>query len=94
MPVPRVRFPELSYANVDDPPLKRGLIRILERAAGRDYFAPLYDQWRRETVPKGQPIIRPMLGLIDVSGRRKFPLIGRSSSSPTIPSASSMASRR
>ena len=63
---PRVRFPELSYANVDDPPLKRGLIRFLERAAGRDYFAPLYDQWRRETVPKGQPIIRPMLGLIDV----------------------------
>ena len=66
MPVPRVRFPELSYANVDDPPLKRGLIRFLERIAGRDYFAPLYDQWRRETVPKGQPIIRPMLGLMDV----------------------------
>ncbi len=66
MPVPRVRFPELSYANVDDPPLKRGLIRFLERIAGRDYFAPLYDQWRLETVPKGQPIIRPMLGLMDV----------------------------
>jgi hypothetical protein len=61
-----VRFPELSYANADDPPLKRGLIRFLERLAGRDYFAPLYDQWRRETVLKGQRIIRPMLGLIDV----------------------------
>jgi putative hemolysin len=61
-----VRFPELSYANADDPPLKRGLIRFLERAAGRDYFAPLYDRWRRETVAKGQRVIRPMLGLIDV----------------------------
>jgi len=61
-----VRFPELSYANLDDPPLRRGLIRFLERLAGRDYFAPLYDQWRSETVPKGQRIIRPMLGLIDV----------------------------
>jgi putative hemolysin len=66
MRVPRVRFPELSYANADDPLLKRELIRFLERLAGRDYFAPLYDQWRRETVPKGQRIIRPMLGLIDV----------------------------
>jgi hypothetical protein len=31
-----VRFPELSYANVDDSPLKRGVIRLLERLAGRD----------------------------------------------------------
>jgi len=62
----RVKFPELSYANADDPPLKRGLIRFLERAAGRDYFAPLYDRWRRETVAKGHRVIRPMLGLIDV----------------------------
>ena len=61
-----MKFPELSYANADDPPLKRGLIRFLERAAGRDYFAPLYDQWRRETVAKGHRVIRPMLGLIDV----------------------------
>jgi putative hemolysin len=61
-----VKFPELSYANADDPPLKRRVIRALERLAGRDYFAPLYDQWRRETVPQAQTIIRPMLGLIDV----------------------------
>lgn len=62
----RVKFPELSYANEDDPPLKRGLIRLLERLAGRDYFAPLYQQWRTETVSKERSIIRPMLGLIDV----------------------------
>jgi putative hemolysin len=62
----RVRFPELSYANADDPPLKRNLVHLLERLAGRDYFAPLYEQWRSETVPSGRPIVRPMLGLLDV----------------------------
>jgi putative hemolysin len=61
-----VRFPELSYANADDPALKRRIVHLLERLAGRDYFAPLYAQWRTETVPKGHRIIRPMLGLIDV----------------------------
>jgi putative hemolysin len=63
---PCVRFRDLSFANDDDPPLKREFIYLLERLAGRDYFAPLYDQWRRETVPKGQQVIRPLLGLIDV----------------------------
>lgn len=61
-----VRFPELSYANVDDPPLKRGLVRVLERLAGRDYFAPLYDRWRSDTLAGNERIIRPMLGLIGV----------------------------
>ncbi len=61
-----VQFQELSYANGDDPPLKRKAIHVLERLAGRDYFAPLYDRWRSETVPAGQRIIRPMLGLIGV----------------------------
>jgi putative hemolysin len=61
-----VQFSELSYANGDDPLLKRNFIHLLERLAGRDYFAPLYDRWRSETVPRGQRIIRPMLGLIDV----------------------------
>ena len=61
-----MRFPELSYANADDPPLKRGFVRLLEQLSGRDYFAPLYEQWRTETLPKGQGVIRPMLGLIDV----------------------------
>jgi putative hemolysin len=61
-----VRFRELSYANADDPPLKRKLVHVLERMAGRDYFAPIYDRWRSETVPEGQRIIRPVLGLIDV----------------------------
>jgi putative hemolysin len=61
-----VRFQELSYANADDPPVKRAFIHLLERLSGRDYFAPLYDRWRTETVPNGELLIRPMLGLIDV----------------------------
>jgi putative hemolysin len=61
-----VQFPELSYANPDDPALKRGLIRLFERAAGRDYFAPIYQQWRRETLPSKGAVIRPMLDMIGV----------------------------
>jgi hypothetical protein len=61
-----VRFPELSYANAEDPPLKRGLIRMLERMSGRDYFAPLYDRWRRQSIEGDGRIIRPMLGMIGV----------------------------
>jgi putative hemolysin len=60
-----VRFPELSYSNPGDPPLKRGVIRLLERLAGRDYFAPHYDTWRATGTP-GQHAIRPLLGLIGV----------------------------
>ncbi len=61
-----MQFPELSYANGDDPPLKRNTIQLLERIAGRDYFAPLYERWRNETLPLGERIIRPMLGLMNV----------------------------
>lgn len=61
-----MRFPELSYANTNDPPLKRGLVRVLERLAGRDYFAPIYDQWRADALAGNERVIRPMLGLIGV----------------------------
>ncbi|MFA5902233.1 MAG: lysophospholipid acyltransferase family protein, partial [Hyphomicrobium sp.] len=62
-----MQFPELSYANPDDPALKRGLIRLIERAAGRDYFAPIYQRWRSETLPRhDHAVIRPMLDLIGV----------------------------
>ncbi len=60
------RFPEFTYAKPTDPPPTQWLIRSLELAAGRDYFAPLYERWRSEIVPSGRAVIRPMLGLIDV----------------------------
>jgi putative hemolysin len=61
-----VQFPELSYANADDPALKRSLIRLFERAAGRDYFAPIYQRWRRETLSAKGAVIRPMLAMVGV----------------------------
>lgn len=61
-----MQFPELSYANADDPPLKRGVIRFLERVAGRDYFAPIYDEWRSLRLREPARAIRPMLDLVGV----------------------------
>lgn len=60
------RFPEFTYAKPSDPPLTRWVIGSLERAAGRDYFAPLYEHWRAGIVPSGHCVMRPMLGLISV----------------------------
>lgn len=62
-----VEFPELTYVNPSDPPLKRWLIRSLERMSGRDKLAPQYRRWRTEVVPGGGRIIEPMLKLIDVA---------------------------
>jgi putative hemolysin len=64
-----VRFPELSLADVNDPPLKRGTIRLLEHLSGRDYFAPIYERWRGAVIPQGARVIRPLLDLIDVDLR-------------------------
>ncbi|WP_072377546.1 1-acyl-sn-glycerol-3-phosphate acyltransferase [Hyphomicrobium sp. NDB2Meth4] len=73
-----MQFPELSYANPDDPPLKRGLIRTLERVAGRDYFAPIYQRWRTETLSQtGSQVIRPMLDMLGIDLRiiaRQWPI--------------------
>lgn len=60
------KFPELTYAAAADPWLKRWVIRAVERASGRNYFVPLYEQWRTEIVPTGPRVISPMLDLIDV----------------------------
>ena len=64
--MPRMTFPELTYANPTDPWLRRLIIGGMETWAGRDYFVPYYDKWRREIVPGPGPVIAPMLELIDV----------------------------
>lgn len=61
-----MKFPELTYAQETDPPIKRYVIRAIETLAGRDYFAPLYEIWREDVVPSGGPVIAPMLDLIGV----------------------------
>jgi putative hemolysin len=59
-------FPELSYANPDDPWPKRTLISSMERCAGRSYFVPLYRRWKTEVIASGAPIMRPVFDLCDV----------------------------
>lgn len=59
-------FPELSYANPDDPWLKRSLIEQMERWAGRDHFVPLYARWKNEVIPSGGPIMPAVFELCDV----------------------------
>jgi len=59
-------FPELSYANLAQPRLKRWFIRSIEEMSGRDRFARLYDHWRRDVVPTRADIFTRMLDLIDV----------------------------
>lgn len=75
-----MKFPELSYANAAHPPVKRLLIRTLERMAGRNALAAPYAQWRNEIVPRGGRVIEPMLRLIDVEleiiARRWPPTLG------------------
>jgi putative hemolysin len=61
-----IPFPELTYASPEDPWLKRVTIRAIEHLSGRNYFAPLYDHWRREIIPKNGPVMRPVFDLIDV----------------------------
>jgi putative hemolysin len=61
-----VKFPELTYATQDDPPLKRWIIITLERWAGRDALVPLYETWRRDYVGRQGQIMRPALTILDV----------------------------
>ncbi len=59
-----MKFPELTYAADNDPAFKRFLIQSIERLAGRDYFVPIYETWRRDYIGKDVPFIRPVLDLL------------------------------
>lgn len=61
-----MKFPELTYATQNDPPLKRWIIVSLERWAGRDALVPLYETWRRDYVARQGQIMRPALTILDV----------------------------
>ena len=62
-----MRFKELSYANENDPRLKRWFIRSIEGLSGRDRYARIYDIWRTDIVGKTDRVFGKMLDLIDVS---------------------------
>jgi putative hemolysin len=62
-----VRFRELSYANENDPRLKRWFIRSMEGLAGRNRFAGLYDVWRGSIVGSSARVFGDMLDLLNLS---------------------------
>jgi putative hemolysin len=62
-----VRFWELSYANENDPRLKRWFIRSMEGLAGRNRFAGLYDVWRGSIVGSSARVFGDMLDLLNLS---------------------------
>jgi putative hemolysin len=64
-----MKFPELTYASPTDPWLKRAIIRAIEWLSGRNYFVPLYEEWRDHIVPNKARVIGPMLDLIGVKMR-------------------------
>lgn len=64
-----VRFKELSYANENDPRLKRWFIRSMEGLAGRNRYARLYDTWRTSIVGTSARVFGDMLDLINVGLR-------------------------
>lgn len=61
-----VRFKELSYANENDPRLKRWFIRSIEGLSGRNRYAALYERWRAESVGSSERVFGEMLDIIDV----------------------------
>lgn len=61
-----MQFHEFSYANPEQPRLKRMVIRSIEGLSGRNAYFRLYDIWRNDIVPSGERVFGRMLELIDV----------------------------
>lgn len=61
-----MNFDKLSYANANDPRLKRWFIRSIEGLSGRNRYARLYEAWARDVVGKTEGVFARMLDLIDV----------------------------
>lgn len=61
-----MQFHEFSYANPNQPPIKRAIIRFVEGLSGRNQYFQLYNIWRNDIVPSGEQVFSRMLELIDV----------------------------
>lgn len=61
-----MRLEELSYANENQPRLKRWLIRSVEGLSGRDRYLDLYQIWRTRIVPGGERVFGSMLDLLSI----------------------------
>lgn len=66
------QFPELSYANDQQHPLARWVIRSIEDRSGRSRLVSAYEHWRQHIVPGGERVFGAILDLIglrvDVTG--------------------------
>lgn len=60
------RFPELTYANPDDPKLKRWIIGQMEHWSGRNYFADLYGIWKQLFANSPERAMGNMLALLKI----------------------------
>ena len=67
-----VRFPELTYANPNDPKLKQWFIRRVEGLSGRDHFADMYAVWRSDVVGKSSRVMGGMLDRQLTKGMVRF----------------------
>ncbi|MCC0035830.1 MAG: lysophospholipid acyltransferase family protein [Hoeflea sp.] len=61
-----MRLDQLSYANENQPRIKRWIIRSIEGLSGRDRYLRLYQIWSRDIVPQGRQVFSKMLDLIDI----------------------------
>lgn len=62
----RDRFPELTYANANDPVLKRWIIRRMEKLSGRDFFASHYEHWRTQIAGRSATAMGDMLDILGI----------------------------
>lgn len=62
-----VRHTEFSYANPEQPPLKRWTIRAIEGLSGRRQLVDVYDVWKDTMVGTSEYIWNDLLGLINLN---------------------------
>lgn len=65
-PANHLQFQKLSYANENDPRIKRWFIRSIEGLSGRDRYVRVYETWVRDIVGKSDRVFGRMLDLIDI----------------------------
>ncbi|KZM48194.1 lysophospholipid acyltransferase family protein [Labrenzia sp. OB1] len=62
-----MRHTEFSYANPEQPPLKRWTIRAIEGLSGRRQLVDVYDVWKDTMVGTSEYIWNDLLGLINLN---------------------------
>lgn len=67
-----MQFSDLTYASPEDGPVRRRVIRAIERLSGRNRLIPFYEAWRTGIVGRSPRVMGDMLDLLgiglDVSG--------------------------